>query len=160
MFRERYFHICQHGSSNPKHLRVLQGLKNIETLFSGGGNEGTDDGENFCALQCPETARDFLPDFHHPQVAFGQVVGERHIGIMPEPQHIFPELLQAQCEIMTLAFCPGFFTIFPWQRWQAFMICDGFSQGLVIQEQDPAACLFGEYFCLDPRICALFAASL
>ena len=45
----------------------------------------------------------FLPDLHHAQISFGQIVGERHIMIMPEAQHFFFATRQTAQKIVALA---------------------------------------------------------
>jgi hypothetical protein len=47
---------------------------------------------------------DLLPQLHHARSAFGLIVGERHIRIAQEAQHIVPVLLEAHEQIVADAF--------------------------------------------------------
>ena len=61
-------------------------LVDVEALLSGRRNHGSEAGEVGGALRGSEAAGDFGLHLHHPQVLFGEVVGEgnREIGEEPE----------------------------------------------------------------------------
>lgn len=68
--------------------RLGEGLEDIPPLFSGRGEDGAEDGKGLGAGVSAETAGDFLFELHHPQVTFGLIVGEGHVGVGQEPQGV------------------------------------------------------------------------
>src|SRR5205085_11800946 len=61
---------------------------------------GSDDGEVLSARLRAETARDFLSQLHHTRIAFGLVVGEWHVSITQEAQHIVAALIESHEEVV------------------------------------------------------------
>ena len=51
-------------------------LQDVETLLPRGRHDGPEQRENPRALEGPEAAGDLHLDLHHPQISFGEVVGE------------------------------------------------------------------------------------
>src|SRR5271163_4877203 len=54
-------------------------LQDVETLLPRGRHDGPEERENPRALEGPEAAGDLHLDLHHPQISFGEVVGEGHV---------------------------------------------------------------------------------
>src|SRR5277367_501473 len=54
-------------------------LQDVETLLPRGRHDGPEERENPRALEGPEAAGDLHLDLHHPQILFGEVVGEGHV---------------------------------------------------------------------------------
>ncbi len=42
-----------------------------------------------------------MAKFHHPTIAFGQIVGERHVGVGQEAEYVRFAGTQAQQKVMT-----------------------------------------------------------
>src|SRR5271168_1646891 len=59
-------------------------LQNVETLLPRGRHDGPEERENPRALEGPEAAGDLHLDLHHPQILFGEVVGEGHVEVGEE----------------------------------------------------------------------------
>ena len=47
-----------------------------------------------------EATGDFLAEFHHPRILLGQIVGERHVGVGEEAQHILLAGAETQQQIV------------------------------------------------------------
>src|SRR5258708_5963304 len=84
-----------------------EGCEDIPFLLFGGRERRTDCGEVLGAGLGAESAGDFLPQFHHARIALGLGVGEWHIRIAQEAQHILFALTQAREEIVTDASRPA-----------------------------------------------------
>src|ERR1700722_4442488 len=69
-------------------------LQDVAALLPRGRHDGPEERENPRALEGPEAAGDLHLDLHHPQVLFGQVVGEGHVEIGEETQRFGFESLQ------------------------------------------------------------------
>ena len=69
-------------------------LQDVETLLPRGRHDGPEERENPRALEGPEAAGDLHLDLHHPQILFGEVVGEGHVEVGEETQRFGFELLQ------------------------------------------------------------------
>ena len=70
-------------------------------MFPGGREDGPHDGKFPRTVVGTEAAGDLLPQFHHPTVAFREVVGEGHARIGEKAQNIRFADTQAQQQIMT-----------------------------------------------------------
>jgi len=75
------------------------GLEDVVTLLSGGGEDGSEAGEVSGALESSERAGDFHFDLGHPNVPFGQVVGERDVEVDEEAEHVVLEDFEPDEEI-------------------------------------------------------------
>ena len=65
-----------------------QCLKEIPALLSGGREERADHAKVLRAVLGAEAAGDLLPQFHHPPIALGLVVGEGNAWIGEEAKHV------------------------------------------------------------------------
>ena len=77
-----------------------QGLEDVEALLSGRRDDGAQAGEVGGALWGSEAAGDFGLHFHHPQVLFGEVIGEGNREIGEEPEGRVFEGLEPDEEIV------------------------------------------------------------
>jgi hypothetical protein len=75
----------------------------------------------------PEATEDLLPQFHHPTIAFREVVGEGHTQIGEKAQYILFADTQAQQQIM----------IDPPRRPRALPLPTARSSGLCLMERQP-----------------------
>ena len=75
----------------------------------------------------PEATEDLLPQFHHPTIAFREVVGEGHTQIGEKAQYILFADTQAQPQIM----------IDPPRRPRALPLPTARSSGLCLMERQP-----------------------
>ena len=73
-------------------------------MFLGGGEERSDSGEGLCAVHGTEAARDFLFHFHHADIAFGEVVGERDGRVKQAAQNIVFKITQTDEEVVCWTF--------------------------------------------------------
>ncbi len=78
-------------------------MEDVGALLSGGRDDGSESGEDSSAVEGSEAARDFHFDLHHPEVLFGQIVGEGHVEIGHEPQRFGFERLQPVEQIVARA---------------------------------------------------------
>src|SRR5271155_5757540 len=78
-------------------------LQDVVALLPRGRDYGSEEREKPRALQGPETAGDLHLDLHHPQILFGEVVGEGHVEIGQEPQRFGFELFQPVEQIVARA---------------------------------------------------------
>ena len=76
-------------------------LEQIPALLSGGRDQRSDNGEVRSALLGAEATGDFLPQFHHPAVALGEIVGERHARVGQEAEHVRFACAEPQQQIVT-----------------------------------------------------------
>ncbi len=60
---------------------MLKRLDEAPALFSGGREHGAQSDEILSTSGGPEAAGDFLPDLHHAQIAFSQIIREGHARI-------------------------------------------------------------------------------
>jgi len=60
-------------------------LEDIAGLFSRGRNDGSEPREDLGAFEGSKAPRDFHFDLHHPEVLFGQIVGEGRVEVIKEP---------------------------------------------------------------------------
>ena len=70
------------------HKQIPQCFENIDLLFTGRDDKTADSCEEFGALPTSETTRDFLFDFHHSDISFGEVIVKWNLKIVEEPQNI------------------------------------------------------------------------
>src|SRR6202521_3382693 len=61
-------------------------LQDVAALLSRGRDDRPEERENLRALEGPEAAGDLHLDLHHPQILFGEVVGEGHVEVGEETQ--------------------------------------------------------------------------
>ena len=69
-------------------------------MFSGCRYHGPDVGEDLRPFDRTEAPRDLHAQFHHAQVLFGLIIGERDFEIRQKPQDIVAEVSQANEQIM------------------------------------------------------------
>src|ERR1700712_3635244 len=84
----------QHPSTCSRPLRREQGHEiadrhgecpeDVDPVLSGGGDDRAHGCEDFGTGHGSEAAGDFHPQFHHPDVLLGLIVGERHLEILNE----------------------------------------------------------------------------
>ena len=72
-------------------------------MFSCGGDDGSEGGEDLSAVKGAERAGDFHFHLHHPQVLLGQIVGEGDVEIGEEPQRFGFERLRPFEQIAAFA---------------------------------------------------------
>src|SRR5208283_2244396 len=77
--------------------------QHIPALLFGGREQRPDDPEISRSVLGAKAAGDLLLQLHHPTIAFGLVVGERHGGIGQEAEHILFAGAQTKQEVMTHA---------------------------------------------------------
>ena len=68
-------------------------LQDVVALLSRGRDDRSEERENPRALEGPEAAGDLHLDLHHPQILFGEIVGEGHVEVSEETQGFGFELL-------------------------------------------------------------------
>jgi hypothetical protein len=66
----------------------LQCVEEVDALLGGGGEVAPEGEERFGLVDAAEAARDFLVDFHHPDVSLCGVVVERDGEVGGEAQHV------------------------------------------------------------------------
>ena len=69
-------------------------------MLSRGGDDGAHSGEDFCAGRGAEATGDLHPQLHHADVLLCLVVGEGHIEILGEAQHVGFTVTQAAQQIV------------------------------------------------------------
>lgn len=67
--------------------RGLQSRKDVQTLFAQGRQVAANAAERDRALGTAERAGDFLLDFDHATILFGQVIAKRNLQVMKEAQN-------------------------------------------------------------------------
>src|SRR5271165_5567084 len=77
--------------------------QHVPALLFGGRKQRPNDPEFGRSVLGAKAAGDLLPQLHHPTIAFGLVVGERHGGIGQEAEHILFAGAQTKQEVMTHA---------------------------------------------------------
>jgi hypothetical protein len=80
-----------------------EGLEDVETLLSGGGNDRSQARKFDSTLKGAKAAGDFHPQLHHSQVLFGEVVCEGHVEIVEEAERFGLVGLEADEQIMSWA---------------------------------------------------------
>ena len=73
----------------------------VPALLPDGGDDAAQDGEVPGPVPGSETPGDLLPQFHHPQVALGLVVGERDLEDGQEAKHRALSIAQPHGEVVT-----------------------------------------------------------
>ena len=76
-------------------------LEDIPARFPGGRENRPHDGNILCTVVGTEATGDLLPQFHHPTVAFREVVGAGHAPIGERAQYILSAATLAQQQIIT-----------------------------------------------------------
>src|SRR5829696_1359622 len=66
----------------------------VPAVLAGGGEIAAQGQERLGPGRGAPAAGDLLLQLHHPQVAFGLVVVERHAGVVQRPQHLVPVGIQ------------------------------------------------------------------
>ncbi len=74
---------------------ALQRVKQGMALLTSGRKIASDTTEVSCSVRRAETARYFLLEFDHPQVAFRTIVIERHTRVRKKAQDFIASSLQA-----------------------------------------------------------------
>ena len=78
-----------------------QGGEQVPPLLARGRDQRANGPAVFRPSHGSEAAGDFLPKPHHPPVAFGEAIGERHIGIDEEARHVGCSLTQPQPQVVS-----------------------------------------------------------
>ncbi len=60
----------------------LNGVDDRKGVLSDGGDVAPDAAENICSLSTAKRARDFLLNFHHPDIAFRLIIIERNAKVI------------------------------------------------------------------------------
>jgi len=82
------------GEERVSHKDAAQGVEGVDAVLPGRRDIAADTAEVYEGVKAAEGAGDFLPQLHHSQIAFGQVVvkrdgevaheGEDAVGVVPE----------------------------------------------------------------------------
>ena len=78
-------------------MEISEGFECVDAVLAGGGQVAADGAERFGAGPGAQPAADLLSEFDHADVAFGEVVVERHAQVVREAQYVGGEPAEA-CE--------------------------------------------------------------
>lgn len=77
-------------------------LEHVALMFAGRRDIAADAGEDLGALERAEGAGYFLLDFHHTEILFGLIVGERNLEVIEESQDGLAMKRQAIEQVLSL----------------------------------------------------------